>query len=495
MQLNQKNILKSLDKYQREAVTAISGPVAIIAGAGTGKTRTIIHRIAYGIINEGWEPESVLAVTFTAKATAEMRERLEQLGIEGVNVHTFHAAALRQMWEIWPKVAGTDAPMIDTDKIRHILDAAKKLEISITNNEASLISDEISWAKVSMLSPQEYIRASIDNHREAVYRFGTAVEGARTISKLYDEYDTIKSDRNRIDFDDVMLLVIYILNENKSIGKTISERYEHIIVDEYQDVSPLQQELLDCWLGDSDELCVVGDPSQTIYSFTGASPRFLLNFKEKYEDAKVVKLINDYRSSDKIVSLANEVLNYVGKEGFSPLKLVSNSLTQNYDIEWKEYETDEEQASEVVKEIVKLHNQGNHLDDIAVLFRTNSQAQCFADVLKKEKVPYYVKLDKSSGEDEPIISANKAPSGVILASLHSAKGLEWETVFLVGLSDGLMPLSRAKGDEAIEEERRLLYVGITRAKERLYMSYAKAKQEGSTSQRVRSRFLDYIWPA
>jgi DNA helicase-2/ATP-dependent DNA helicase PcrA len=500
------DILDFLDPEQRQAAEAIEGPVAIVAGAGTGKTRTITHRIAYGCHAGGWNPNEVLAVTFTSKAAREMRERLETLGVSGANVFTFHAAALKQMQLFWPKVVGTLPPKLETNKLVHVYDAAKVHEVEINLSDARFISDEISFAKVSLISAQEY-----EDMVKNMNRIFPEHLPIRVVAKLYEEYDNIKSKRGLVDFEDIILVMIHMISTKKRVAEEIHKMYKHIIVDEYQDVSPLAQSLLNCWLGSSREICVVGDPSQTIYSFTGANPKYLLDFERKYKakqadlvTAKRIELIRDYRSTDPIVQLANNILKLRGSGSFPPLKLVSAAPSKNlkpFPVEYNEYFDDQAEAKAVAQKIEELIKSGQYsIGDFAILTRINVQLDAFETALKNKKIAYTLKKSKnalineadySSGEKSEEGIANR----VTLASLHSTKGLEFTCVFLCGLSDGNMPISRARTQEDIEEERRLLYVGVTRAKQRLFMSFARQKVSGSARTRQRSRFLDRIWPA
>jgi DNA helicase-2/ATP-dependent DNA helicase PcrA len=499
-------ILDFLDPEQRQTAQTVEGPVVIVAGAGTGKTRTITHRIAYGCHVGGWKPNEVLAVTFTSKAAREMQERLELLGISGVNVYTFHAAALKQMQLFWPKVVGTLPPKLETNKLVHIYDAAKVHQVEINQADARFISDEISFAKVSLISTAEY-----EDMVKNMNRIFPEHLPIRIVAKLHEEYDNIKSRRGLVDFEDIILVMIHMISTRKAVAGEIREMYKHIIVDEYQDVSPLAQSLLNCWLGTSREVCVVGDPSQTIYSFTGANPKYLLDFERKYKaqragDSAVqrIELIRDYRSTDPIVGLANNILKLRGPGSFPPLKLISAAKNYNsklFPVEYNEYFDDQAEAQAVVQKIEELIKSGQYRPgDFAILTRINVQLDVFETSLKNRKISYTLKKSKNALINEVDYSPSEeveevAANAVTLASLHGTKGLEFTCVFLCGLSDGNMPISRARAQEDIEEERRLLYVGVTRAKQRLFMSFARQKAAGSAHTRQRSRFLDTIWPA
>lgn len=574
-------ILAGLDDEQREVATTLSGPLCVLAGAGTGKTRAITHRMAYGVHSGMYKPQQVLAVTFTARAAAEMRTRLRDLGAGGVQAKTFHAAALKQLQYFWPQTVGGPLPALLDHKAQLIAEAARRLRLSTDRAAIRDVAAEIEWAKVSMLTPDSYVRAAAG--RDAPAGFDLT-----TVSRIFQSYEDVKVDRNVIDFEDVLLIIVGILQEDPRVAATVRDQYRHFVVDEYQDVSPLQQRLLDLWLGERDELCVVGDASQTIYSFTGATSRHLLEFTHRFPGAQVVKLVRDYRSTPQVVNLANRILAARTAEGErsrnappwpAPLELIAQRPS-GPEPEFTECSDDEAEAAQVAGRIRKLLDAGVEASQIAVLFRTNGQSEAYEQALStagigyqlrggerffarrevrdamlqlraasrsvgNEPVPQLVRdilanlgytaeppsgggatrekweslaalvaladelhgnrtLDPDSiftlqdftAELEERAAAQHAPKvqGVTLASLHSAKGLEWDAVFLVGLSEGLMPISFADTPEAVDEERRLLYVGITRAREHLFLSWSTARTPGGRANRKPSRFLDGLRP-
>lgn len=283
-------VLDGLDPEQREVATALHGPVCVLAGAGTGKTRAITHRIAYGVRAGILQPASVLAVTFTNRAAGEMRGRLRQLGAGGVQARTFHSAALRQLQYFWPKVVGGELPRLLERKVQLVAESAARCRIRLDRNELRDVTGEIEWAKVTQTVPGDYPAAVAKSHRDAP-------RDPAEIGQIYAMYEQLKRDRSVIDFEDVLLLTVGILQDRHDIADQIRGQYQHFVVDEYQDVSPLQQRLLDLWMGDRENLCVVGDASQTIYSFTGATPDHLLNFRTRHPSATMVKLVRDYRST------------------------------------------------------------------------------------------------------------------------------------------------------------------------------------------------------
>ncbi|MBT0768009.1 ATP-dependent DNA helicase UvrD2 [Kineosporia sp. J2-2] len=565
-------MLEGLDPEQREVALAVRGPVCVLAGAGTGKTRAITHRIAYGVHSGIYVPQQVLAVTFTARAAGEMRTRLRQLGVGGVQARTFHAAALRQLGYFYPRVIGGRPPELLEHKARMVADAAARLRLTVDRAAVRDLAAEIEWSKVSLLTPESYVRAARTAGRGEPGGFPV-----ETVSRLIGVYEETKTDRGMIDFEDVLLLMAGIIETQPQVANEVRGQYRHFVVDEYQDVSALQQRLLDQWLGDRKEVCVVGDPSQTIYSFTGASADHLLRFPQNYPDAQVVRLVRDYRSTPQIVSLANRLLaRRVKTAGPAPLELRSQResgpaprLTSHDD--------DAAEAAAVAKQVSGLLDDGVRAREIAVLFRTNSQSEQVEQALADAGLPYQLRggerffarkevreavmlirgaargglgdgtlgeatrdvlshcgwtpqapsgvqaggvrerweslqalaaladdlaatrpdatLADLVAELDERAAAQHAPSveGVTLASLHAAKGLEWDAVFLVGLSEGLMPISFAEGWDAIEEERRLFYVGITRAREHLHLSWSRART-GGRGGRNPSRFLEGIFP-
>ncbi|WP_176742623.1 ATP-dependent DNA helicase UvrD2 [Streptomyces sp. LUP47B] len=568
-------VLEGLDPEQREVATALHGPVCVLAGAGTGKTRAITHRIAYGVRAGILQPSSVLAVTFTNRAAGEMRGRLRQLGAAGVQARTFHSAALRQLQYFWPKAIGGSMPRLVDRKIQLVADAAAACRIRLDRGELRDVTGEIEWSKVTQTVPSDYALAAAKAGRETP-------RAAAEIAQLYSAYEDLKRDRALIDFEDVLLLTVAILQDRHDIAEQVRSQYQHFVVDEYQDVSPLQQRLLELWLGRRDSLCVVGDASQTIYSFTGATPDHLLDFRTRHPGATVVKLVRDYRSTPQVVHLANGLLAQArGRAADHRLELISQRRAGPEPV-YTEYTDEPAEAEGAARRIRELMNAGVRASEIAILFRTNSQSETYEQALADAAVPYQLRgaerffdrpevrraivnlrgaarfggndsrLDDAvdlpsqvravlSGEGWTTVppagsgavrerweslaalvnlaqdfaaartgatlndlvaelderaSAQHAPTveGVTLASLHSAKGLEWDAVFLVGVAEGMMPITYAKTDEQIEEERRLLYVGVTRARERLHVSWSLSRSPGGRPNRRPSRFLDGLRP-
>jgi DNA helicase-2/ATP-dependent DNA helicase PcrA len=538
------DVLAALDPEQRQAAEALTGPVCILAGAGTGKTRAITHRVANMVATGTVSPSHILAVTFTTRAAGEMRSRLRALGATGVQARTFHSAALRQLQYFWPRLSAGARPTIIESKLPSIRAAAARLRIPVDPALQRDLASEIEWAKAAQVPTDSYAAQALVAGREPPLE-------AETVQKLLAAYEDVNAERGQFDFEDLLVMSAYAIEEHRDIAAEVREQYRHFVVDEYQDVNPLQQRLLDAWLGDRDSVCVVGDPHQTIYSFTGASPSYLLEFKKRYVDATVVKLVRDYRSSPQVVALAN--------------KLVPTAQLQAQAPDGPE--------PSFAGHVKRLATEGVPYREMAVLYRVNAQSEAYEAALADAGIPYLVRggerfFDRTEvregvvrlrgaakaanppegslteivaevlagvgltpeppagrgaarerweslraivglAEEMPTASlddfvaelsqraeAQHAPpvDGVTLASLHAAKGLEWDAVFLVGLVDGTLPITHATTQLQLDEEKRLLYVGITRARKHLHLSWAAARAAGGRRSRKPSRFLDGLRP-
>ncbi|MDZ5086989.1 ATP-dependent DNA helicase UvrD2 [Mycolicibacterium parafortuitum] len=576
-------LLGDLDEEQREAVLAPRGPVCVLAGAGTGKTRTITRRIAHLVTAGHVAPGQVLAVTFTQRAAGEMRARLRALTTdagtaptESVQAMTFHAAARRQLAYFWPRVVGsTDWQLLDS-KFAIVAQAANRAGLPTGTDNVRDLAGEIEWAKASLITPEGYPDAVAENGRDIPF------DAAKTAA-AYAGYEALKSrsaDLMLLDFDDLLLHTAAAIENDAAVAQEFRDRYRCFVVDEYQDVTPLQQRVLSAWLGGRDDLTVVGDANQTIYSFTGASPRYLLDFSRRFPDAAVVRLERDYRSTPQVVSLANRVIAAArGRMAGSKLHLVGQR-PPGPNPTFQEHPDEAAEAAAVARSIKGLIESGTPASEIAVLYRINAQSEVYEEALTEAGVAFQVRggegffsrqeirqallaLHRAAerGPDtdatvpevvratlEPLGLTVEAPTGtqarerwealtalaelvddevaqrpqldlpsllaelrqradarhpptvqgVTLASLHAAKGLEWDAVFLVGLADGTLPISHALShgpdSEPVEEERRLLYVGITRARMHLTLSWALARNPGGRQGRRPSRFLNGIAP-
>lgn len=546
MALNAEEILVGLDAEQREAVTAIRGPVCVIAGAGTGKTRVITHRIAYAVASGVADPTKTLALTFTARAAGEMRARLRQLGVPNASARTFHSAALRQLMFFWPHSLGGQFPRLLTTKAPLLAASINATDTYLTQGAQTLreISSEIEWAKSMEIAPHFYVDEAVAASRTLMQIGANGKsnnENLFEVAKVYEQYEATKKQERVIDFEDVLLLTVGMMEEDRAVRERVRDQYRYFTVDEYQDVSPLQQRLLNLWLGNREEICVVGDSAQTIYSFAGATSTFLLSFTKRFPEAKVVRLSRGYRSTPEIIRAANKVLRQAGEhQDKDHHELVSmNESGEPFTL--NEYKSTFDEARAVVEYLGELHAKDQNLE-LAILARTNSQLDVFENELAKRGIPSQVKsadrfferVDvrdamkvirqasvlpsddwyrdlesvltpfgkadyvfaflnlaselKENGtttlrqflrELEDRAEQNNPPTlpGVVLSTLHAAKGLEWDHVFLVGVNDGTLPLSTIRGSAEVEEERRLFYVGLTRAKKQVHLSYvAKPSQ-------------------
>ncbi|HEY1703697.1 MAG TPA: ATP-dependent helicase [Trebonia sp.] len=579
--MDSDDLLAALDPEQRAVALATRGPVCVLAGAGTGKTRAITHRIAYAVATGVVSPPHVLALTFTARAAGELRGRLRTLGggAEGVRASTFHAAALRQLTYFWPKAIGGRPPKLIESKYALIREAARDLRLPRV--DAAAVSDavtEIEWAKVCQAHPDAYVPLATAAGR-------TPALGVDTAGRLYQAYEQMRRDRQLIDFESVLELTAAILLTEPLLAREVHTAFRYFTVDEFQDVNPLQKLLLDAWLGGRTELCVVGDPQQTIFSFTGATSEYLRSFGTDYPGATVVELVRDYRSTPQVVAVANRLVasGVPGASGGG----VSGGGVSGGGVELvaqrpagpeptlTTYPDEETEARQVAAEVAALRRRGMELDEIAILLRINSHSERFERALDAAGIPYVVRggerfyerpevrqalvlvrgaaraqadgSDGSSGAglsgtvlsgdmagpgelvssvrhvlssaglsaeppatrgaardrweslaaiaglagelsaDRPDATladfaaelatraeAGHAPSAhaVTLATMHAAKGLEWDAVLIPGLVEGIMPIVYAKTAAAVAEERRLLYVAVTRAREHLLLSWA-----------------------
>jgi DNA helicase-2/ATP-dependent DNA helicase PcrA len=538
--LRADEIIAALDDDQREVALATRGPVCVIAGAGTGKTRAITHRIAYAAAIGTMDPSKVLALTFTARAAGEMRTRLRSLGVPTVAARTVHSAALKQLIYFWPTVFGGRTPDLMNSKTPFLTEAINRAnltgEVKSTSRETMRdIATEIEWAKVSQVAPIDYLdQVSARSTKPRIK--------PEHIAQIYVAYESLKKQEVAIDFEDVLLLTSAMLEEERAVRERVQDQYRYFTVDEYQDISSIQQRLINAWLGTRTDICVVGDPAQTIYSFAGATPIFLNTFTQRFPEAQIIRLSTGYRSTPEITFAANALLrnSSMGQE-----LIASNDHGHRPSVDGFKDETAE--IAGIISQITALLNEGTAPQEIAILARTNSQLKGMERAMNSKGLPYQVRsterfferqdvrdflkqvrqasviptegvtwldelrtiaqpyltgesidgiaallhlgreLDDDEGfspktlrgflrEVEDRVTQNNPPTMpvITLATLHAAKGLEWERVFLIGASEGILPLesgSTGATDAVISEERRLFYVGMTRAKVDLHISY------------------------
>jgi len=560
-------LLAGLDSEQRQVALAARGPVCVLAGAGTGKTRAITYRIAYAALSGTVDPAHVLALTFTVRAAGELRGRLRQLGVGQVRASTFHAAALRQLNYFWPRVVGGRPPQLIDSKAGLVREAAKRARVRLDGTPGALADTaaEIEWAKVIQVRPDGYPAAAAAAGR-------SAVAGADNLAAVFAAYEELRRERHLIDFESVLELTAAILIDSRVAAGQVHDIFRHFVVDEYQDVNPLQKLLLEAWLGDRDDLCVVGDPNQVIYSFTGATSTYLTGFTAEFPAATMVRLVRDYRSTPQVVAVANQLV-----RSASPLAAQRPPGPRPVLIE---YPDDAAEAAGLAHRVRTLMTAGVPAREIAILVRVNADTERFELALAEAGLPYVIR-GAERFYDRPVVrqalvllrgaargetagdssdslpdsvrhvltgigltprppsalrgaasvrenweslaaiaqladdmhaagpeatladfsaeltmraDLGQAPAvdGVTLASMHAAKGLEWDAVLLPGLVEGLMPIVHARTAEALEEERRLLYVAVTRAREHLCLSWSSARAPGARGGRQRSRFLDGV---
>ena len=509
--------LAGLNPEQRRAAEAVRGPVCILAGAGSGKTTTITRRLAYQVATGAFAANQLLAVTFTDKAAGELRARLEALGAPGVRASTFHSAALRQLRHFAPEAVGRILP----SKALALRQIANKLPAPFKFRPAGDLATEIEWAKNRRIGPEEY-----GEDREPPIPVDL-------MQRVYAEYERRKAAEGLIDFEDLLERAIRMFGENDGARATFQAQYRAFTVDEYQDVNLLQQQLLDLWLGDRDDLCVVGDDYQSIYSFTGASPDHLLGMPDRFPHALVVRLEENYRSTPEVLALANRLVpNLGGAE-----KTLHATRPAGPEPVVRPFAGPDDEGEAIVATVRALDCP---LEEVAILARTNARLTDFEELLHEAGLPFQGasllerdaarrlcrRLERSGdpapdavraaaleagwlehppeklGEREQVrqqdlarmvalstafngdaaafvasLRERFAPGGdgahgVNLLTFHRAKGLEFEAVFLPRLQEKELPSKQARTDDDVAEERRLLYVGMTRAKRLLWLSWS-----------------------
>ena len=545
--------LDALDPEQRRVATMLDHPVVVLAGAGTGKTRAITHRIAHAVREGRYDPAGTLAVTFTTRAAGEMRSRLASLGVRAAQARTIHSAALRQCQFFWPQAYGVEFPRVAENTFGLVARAAHQV---LGSSETALVRDldsEISWAKTSNVSAARYPDVAD----------GRSVNGATPaqVSAVMAHYEKQKLTEGSVDFNDILMCNAVLLSEHEEISSRIRGTYRHFVVDEYQDVSALQHRLISLWVDGRDDVCVVGDANQAIHSFAGADAAYLLGFASEHEGAQTVRLVRNYRSTPQVIASANKVLR-VREGGPAALK----ATREPGPVPTFTGEPDERtEAAGVAAWIKAVRAEGTPWSEIAVLYRINAQSPNLEAALTEAGVPYTVRgterfydraevrqavleygrtasrgpeatatdvmdavlaglgwraeapsgqgrqrerweslealrtmlVDEAAGRDgwaagdaaawlqeRASWQASPVADAVTLSTLHAAKGLEWQAVSIIGVREGLIPFALSQEEPELSEERRLLYVGFTRAKRELRISWAAARGNST-----RSRFI------
>ncbi|MBA3690550.1 MAG: ATP-dependent DNA helicase UvrD2 [Actinobacteria bacterium] len=528
-------IVAGLNPAQREAALATTGPLVILAGAGTGKTTTVTHRIAVQVASGAFAPGTILAVTFTEKAAGELKSRLADLGAQGVEARTFHAAALSQLRRLWDRHTGSALPDVLDSKAPLIASLANALPPPYKFLPRRELAGEIEWAKNRMIGPDMYAAGiQREGHEPPI--------PADLMLRIFRGYEQRKERMGRIDFEDMLGLAVRLFDDHPAAAAEIRQRHHAFTVDEYQDVNPLQQALLERWLGDRDDVCVVGDDYQTIYAFTGASPQHLLDFPQRYPAARVVRLQENYRSTPQVLAVANALTPTLG--GFA--KTLTATRSDGPSPTARVCPDPESEVSFVVGEVRRLLREGTPLEQMAVLYRINARSERYEEAFAAAGVPYQVRdgaflrrpgpravlarlrrevgdlasavgsVTEALGYDPTLqpeaeeevtrqadlgrmralaqefaeahpdgdpagfaaelanrFAVERTGRGVNLLTFHRSKGLEFEAVFLPRLLAGELPFKRGRTESDIDEERRLLYVGITRARTWLYLSWPR----------------------
>jgi DNA helicase II / ATP-dependent DNA helicase PcrA len=513
--------LDGLNPEQRRAAEAVRGPVCILAGAGTGKTTTITRRIAHQVAAGAFEPAQIMAVTFTDRAGGELRARLAALGVTRVRAGTFHSAALRQLRHFAPGELGRILP----SKALLLRQIGNRLRAPYKFRPAGDLASEIEWAKNRRIGPEQYLAAA--EHREPPIPVDL-------MARVYADYERRKEADGVLDFEDLLERAVQLFENDDRAAATFRAQYRAFTVDEYQDVNLLQQTLLDLWLGDRDDLCVVGDDYQSIYAFTGAGPEHLLGVPSRFPHATIVRLEENYRSTPQVLALANMLVPRLG----GAEKVLRPARGDGREPVVAAFASPAAESAAIVEAIRAADTP---LEEVAILCRTNARLTDFEEVLHEAELPFQGSslLDRDAARrivrrlehdgDRPATDAVRLAAtdagwleelpdklgerelvrqndlarlvalatvfngdaaafvadlrrrfdsggadarGVNLLTLHRAKGLEFDAVFIPRLEEKELPSRQARTPGEIDEERRLLYVGLTRAKRTLWLSWS-----------------------
>jgi DNA helicase II / ATP-dependent DNA helicase PcrA len=469
---------------QREAIESDQPLLCVVAGAGAGKTRVLTLRVARRVRDGSIEPDRTLVTTFSRKAAEELRTRLYSLGVSGVKAGTFHRTALGLLRE-HRELRGRPLPQLLPDR--------RRLLAEVTTGDARrtrALDGEIGWAKARLVSPEQYEAEARRHHR----RSGLSAE---QVADAFTRYEAERTRRRLLDFDDLIVSCADALAGDSEFADSIRWRTRHLFVDEMQDVNPAQFRLLTAMLADEPDLFVVGDPNQSVYGFNGADPTLLNRLPEILHGTAVIRLDENHRCTPQVVAVATAVLNDGGTSGTAAEVALPRTTRVDGPVpKIVSHASDEDEAMWVAGQVKMSRTPGRQWSSIAVLTRTNAQLATVQAALDKARVPNLIAgadLGPASdlrgdGErrrfdgdgDERRRDENPGDRDrVVLTTFHRAKGLQWPTVIVLGLGAGLMPIASAQTPAAIEEERRLLYVALTRSEEELWCSWFDDARSGS----------------
>ena len=374
------NIYDTLNEQQREAVFCTEGPLLLLAGAGSGKTRVLTHRIAYLIQEKGVNPYHILAITFTNKAAGEMRERVDNLvgyGAEHIWVSTFHSTCVRILRRHIDKLGyDNHFTIYDTEDQKTVIrEVMKRLKLDKKQYAERALLNQISKAKDELVTPSEYEMRAAGNFRET------------QVAKVYTEYQKQLRENNALDFDDLLFKTVELFQFHPDILEYYQDRFQYIMVDEYQDTNTVQFQFVSMLARKHRNLCVVGDDDQSIYKFRGANIYNILNFEKVFEEATVIKLEQNYRSTKNILNAANEVIR--NNKGRKDKRLWTENEEGDL-VVFHQYETEYEEANQVLHEIEKLSQDGIAYKQMAILYRTNAQSRVFEEKFLLKNIPYRI---------------------------------------------------------------------------------------------------------
>jgi DNA helicase-2/ATP-dependent DNA helicase PcrA len=483
-----------LTMAQREAIESDEPLLCVVAGAGAGKTRVLTLRVARRVREDSIEADRTLVTTFSRKAAEELRTRLWSLGVAGVKAGTFHRTALGLLRE-HRELRGRPAPQLLPDR--------RRLLAEVTTGDprrTRALDGEIGWAKARLVTPERY-QGEARRHRR---RSGINPD---QVAEAYARYEAERTRRRLLDFDDLIVACADALSGDSEFADSIRWRTRHLFVDEMQDVNPAQFRLLSAMLADEPDLFVVGDPNQSVYGFNGADPTLLERLPEILRGTKVIHLDENHRSTPQVVAVAAAVLREGGSSGATGAMVPPRTTRIDGPVpKVVAHATDDDEAAWAATRAKMSRTPGRRWSSVAVLTRTNAQLVKIKDAMDAANVPNLVAgsdlgpasdlrsahargdtshddagrdhagRDLAGRDDAGRDDADRPPAPlagdhVVLTTFHRAKGLQWPTVMVLGLSEGLMPIASAQTEAALEEERRLLYVALTRSEEELWCSW------------------------